>query len=450
MDAKNATEANIRVKVAQKGLEAWVRIVPAIPVAPDDIRSALAQNGVVEGIDDEVLVTLSEFPPEEEVLVARGQPPVNGENARIDYLFQAENVHFSPLIDQNDRADFREGNVIQNVVEGQLIARKVPATPGFPGRAVNGETIPPVSGRDVHIKAGKNVELSYDKLEATSTITGIPKLNRGKLEIQPVFMVGEVDFSVGNINFQGAVSIRGNVNPGFVVKATEDIMVSGNVEQATLEAGGSIRVNGGVRSGAKLHALQDIAVRFCDSDAFIEAGHEVKVLGDALHSTLKSGHVINIGNHLIGGTARATELVQVVIAGSPAETPTRIELVQESAQARIDQLREDIAQLDAELSKVSTLIQMLMGKPQDDNTKNLQKLVPTKVTMNLKLLQYQTELKELIESQDTHEAPRFVVKGELFPGVVIQFATPEGQRTQRIMDKQYGKTLRFVNGEIES
>jgi len=174
------------------------------------------------------------------------------------------------------------------------------------------------------------------------------------------------------------------------------------------------------------------------------------VLGDALHSTLKSGHVINIGNHLIGGTARATELVQVVIAGSPAETPTRIELVQESAQARIDQLREDIAQLDAELSKVSTLIQMLMGKPQDDNTKNLQKLVPTKVTMNLKLLQYQTELKELIESQDTHEAPRFVVKGELFPGVVIQFATPEGQRTQRIMDKQYGKTLRFVNGEIES
>lgn len=449
MDTKDTAQATIKVKVVQRGLEAWVKIVPPVPVAPGDIMVALTQSGVIEGVDEEILQTVADFPTAEEVLVARGQPPVNGENARIDYLFQAEQEQYSPLIDQNDRADYREGNIIQNVVPGQLIARKVPATPGFPGRAVTGEMIPPVAGRDTHIKAGKNVELTADKLEATSTVMGIPQVSRGKLEVLPVFMVNEVDFSVGNINFQGSVSIRGSVNPGFSVKATDDIVVQGNVEQATLEAGGSIRVTGGVRSGAKLNAIQDIQIRFCDSESTLEAGHEIRVLGDALHSTLIAGHNVYVGNHLIGGAARAAELIQVSIAGSSAETVTRVDLVQVSSQAQIEQLQADIVQLEAELSKISTLIQMLMGKPQDDNTKNLQKLVPTKVTMNLKLIQNQNQLKELMENSQSLEAPRFAVKGELHPGVVVHFETPEGHKTQRIMTKQYGKTLHFVNGEIE-
>lgn len=450
METSNPTQTTIKITLAQRGLEAWARIVPPRPIDPLEIRQALRHHGVTQGIDEDVLLTLAEFPPDEEVLIARGQAPVNGDPARIDYLFLADATGVTPLLDDEGRANYREVSVIQNVTAGQLLARKSPPTGGFPGMAVTGESILPVPGKDTHLLAGKNVELSADKLEAFALQMGIPKLLKNRVTVVPVFQVNNVDFSVGNINFQGSVHIRGSVNPGFTVKATEDVMVDGNVESAVIEAGGTIRVGGGVRSGAQLTALNDIVVRFCDSNSTLSAGNELLVKGDAVQCTLNSGHKIQVDQHLVGGTARATELVQVMIAGSQAGAMTRIELVQDGSKEEIEKLKDDISSLEGDVEGIATLIQQLMSKQRvEEGNVSLQKLMPVKVNMNIRLAKLKTQLKELTENQDTLDSPQLQIKGEAFPGVVLHVSTIQGARTLRLTSKQYSRTYTFVDGEIQ-
>lgn len=449
MDTSKPKGPTIKVTLKQRGLEAWVKITPAEPVSTDVVRGALRAQGVREGIDEAALAALCEAPDQGEALVANGVAPKPGDNARIDYLFLTEDAGFNPLLDQHDRADYREVALIQNVVPGQLLARKTPPTAGVAGRAVTGEPIPPAPGKDIHILAGKNVELSANKLEAYATVTGIPKVAKNRLNVLPIFQVNDVDFSTGNINFQGSVQIRGGVNPGFAVKATEDVTIDGNVEQATVEAGGTIRVRGGVRSGSHLQAQQDIEVRFCDSESTLEAQQGILVKGDALHCTLKAGLRIVVENRLIGGSARAGEYVQASIIGTRAETPTVIELVQVGSQEELDQLLEEIAEVEKKLAQVSGRIQALMRDPKAGGPTDLQRLTPVKITLNLQLAQLKTRHKHLTQRESGMEPPRLVVKSELYPGVTVRFVTREGERAQRIVSKQFAATARFVEGEIQ-
>ncbi|HEY9897673.1 MAG TPA: FapA family protein [Pantanalinema sp.] len=449
METSKPKAPTVKVTLKQRGLEAWAKITPAEPVSYDVVRSALREQGVREGIDEAALAALCEAPENGETLVANGVPPTPGENARIDYLFLTEDAGFNPLVDQFDRADYREVALIQNVVPGQLLARKTPPTAGVAGRAVTGEPIPAAPGKDVHILAGKNVELSANKLEAYATVTGIPKVAKNRLNVLPIFQVNDVDFSTGNINFQGSVQIRGSVNPGFAVKATEDVTIDGNVEQATIESGGTIRVRGGVRSAAHLQAQEDVEVRFCDSESILEAQRGILVKGDSLHCTLKAGLRIVVENRLIGGTARAGEYIQASIAGTRAETPTTVELVQVGSQEELEQLNETIAEVEQKLSQVSGRIQALMRDPKAGGPADLQRLTPVKITLNLQLAQLKTRHKQMTQRESGLEQPRFVVKSELFPGVTVRFVTREGERAQRIVNKQFAATARFVEGEIE-
>src|SRR5437762_91037 len=60
----------------------------------------------------------------------------------------------------------------------------------------------------------------------------------GKLTVSKLYEVdGNVDFKVGNVDFDGRVTIKGDVLPGFNVKATGDVAITGMVENASIEAG---------------------------------------------------------------------------------------------------------------------------------------------------------------------------------------------------------------------
>lgn len=450
-DAKHEpAKPKVIVTQRERGLEAYVRIMPPVPMDPDDLRAALTSAGVFEGLDQDKLLEICRVPPDHETLIARGRPPENGQPGRIDYFFTTEEGGFNPLEDEHGRANYREAYLIQNVAPGQLLARRTPPTEGVPGRAVNGEPVPATNGKDVNLLTGKNVELSSDRTELYATVTGIPELLRGRVTVLPVFNADEVDFTTGNISFTGSVYIRGNVNPGFVVRATEDITVEKNVEQATLEAGGSILVKGGARSTSKLIANKDIRVRFCDSNSSLKADGEIHVMGDSVHCTLQAGHSITVDNRLIGGAAQAMEAITAGTVGTAAETPTRIELVQVDASEEMERLRDEISQLELDIAEVSQQIQIIMTHPEKTNTALLQRLTPAKVNMNIRLAQLRSQLQEIVSRQTHMEPPKFVIKHELHPGVTVHFQTLEHQHTQRIMSKQLAKTYHLVDGEIHA
>lgn len=59
-------------------------------------------------------------------------------------------------------------------------------------------------------------------LPSGGTIAGQPFLKETAVFIEPVYTIkGDIDYSVGNIDFKGSVRIGGNVVAGFSIKATE-------------------------------------------------------------------------------------------------------------------------------------------------------------------------------------------------------------------------------------
>lgn len=444
VETTQSYKAAIKVQILQKGLEAWMRIVPPMPIPVEDLRAALHKNGVVSGIDDEALQQLSTDPPVDGLLVARGTPPTPGTPARIEYYFSAEPIILGPMETQTGRVDYREGSVIQNVVEGQVLARKLPGVPGNPGTSVTGQPIAPPPIKEVHLLAGKNVELSPDKLEAVSKVTGVPVVERNRISVRPVYTVDEVDFSVGNINFQGSVVVKGGVNAGFIVRATENIEVRGYVEGGNIQAGGSVVIKGGVRNQSSIEAQGDLTVRFVDSESSLKARRDVNVQSDALHSMITAGKRVNIGGHLIGGLVKAGESVTTGSLGTPHETPTRIEINQDPPDDMLEQLHAEESQLLIDLDEITNLIKTVMANPPQDGPFNLQRLMPQKVNMSLRLAQIRQQILELESTQEEIPAPRIVCKGECNVGVVMML----NRKVLRIERQLYNKTFTFLDGEI--
>ena len=77
-------------------------------------------------------------------------------------------------------------------------------------------------------------------------------LNGTIIEVVNTYVVnGDVDYSTGNIQFNGNVVINGTVPDGFEVKAEGDIVVMKIAESARLEAGRDIIIKGGVQGKGK-------------------------------------------------------------------------------------------------------------------------------------------------------------------------------------------------------
>src|SRR5690606_11485656 len=113
---------------------------------------------------------------------------------------------------------------------------------------------------------------------------------RGKINVFPVYEVnGDVDYKVGNIDFNGTVVVRGSVLPGFRIRSNGDIRIIGTVEGAFLEAGGSIEVTEGVvgQNKGKLYAGRNVKCSFVQ-DAMITAGEDVLVAQSIMHSHIKA------------------------------------------------------------------------------------------------------------------------------------------------------------------
>lgn len=429
MEAITGTPPEVQVKVTlkERASEAWVKVEPAVAVPVAKINQALAENGVVVGIDSAAVLRMSQYPSDEPVLVAKGVPAQHGEPAKIEYYFRSGAQKAGQPLEMSDgRVDYRELGYIENVTKGQVLATKIPAGMGIPGQNVLGEELPAKNGKDVALRAGQNVMLSEDEMSVIALIDGQPKVDGSRISVQPIIVVnGDVDFSTGNINFQGSVKIGGNVLPGFTIKATQDIEVGGVMEGATLEAGGKVSVKGGVRQHSVITAHGDVTVRFCDSESSITTRANLMVVESAMHSTLTAGLAIKVGKKLIGGTAQAGEYISADQVGAPGGTHTVLDVRTGRQVKVIEQLQKAIATLNAQLATVNQTFEAIIANPNApsgafDKTKEI------RTQLEARLDQLQAELNERMgihpEGEEPPKKVPFVAAKEGFqPGVQLHF-----------------------------
>ncbi|MFK7695810.1 DUF342 domain-containing protein [Paenibacillus sp. HJGM_3] len=392
MSSEYAVEQWMTVELSDDRVYAYLAIQPMaepITCTLKDLEDLLSRYRVRYGVKQGILQQIAENPRRfagKMTLIAEGEPPKAGRDGEIRMLYDTEQANKRPQENDDGTVDFKEISRIWNVRKGQLIAERIVAEEGTPGKSVSGEVLEGRRGKEAKFKIGKNVVSDGDQLALYSAMDGMMTLtDRGKINVFPIYEVnGDVDYRIGNIDFFGSVVIRGNVLPGFKVKAAGDIRVTGGVESAELEAVGSIEISAGILGHNKgmIRAGVNVKSAFIQ-DAQVEAGQDILVTQSIMHSQIRAGrNVICKGAKglIIGGTVQAGEKVVARVVGNTMSTPTAIEVgVLPELRNELSTLRTQLRQLADSLDKTEKALVLL------DQMAAAGQLSQDKIAMRIKL-----------------------------------------------------------------
>lgn len=365
-------DAGLKLEVSNDAMAAWVTLTPAFggqAMTAPTLLAALNKEGVVAGLDEELLHQLCQQPTTQRVQVATGRGPENGADTRFELLV-ADTRDRRPKVNENGLVDFHELGPIPMVDAGQALMRRIPETPGIDGLDVRGQAVPAQAGHSEPFATNlTGVEIdSADPNLLCAACNGLPVHSGNGMSVEQVVKFSSINIATGNVTFDGTVTIDGDVMPGMKVCATGDITVTGTVDGGVLEAGGNIQVHGGIIAKAKVQAQGAVAARFAEN-VTIHAGTVINLDDMALHCELQALNQIMVGTQspqrgrLVGGTARAMMLIQVPQLGASSGTVTQLTIgTNPVLEAQHSDLLQAIDKQGAEEEKLKKLVQYLGQK----------------------------------------------------------------------------------------
>ncbi|MBM3267904.1 MAG: DUF342 domain-containing protein [Candidatus Sericytochromatia bacterium] len=309
----------MEIKVSPRGLVACVRLGPGDWPLANQLRRLLRREGVVYGVDHAAIESICQGAVRPLLrVVAKGKPPTHGRDASVELLFERASLTRRTLARVADPLS-------SCIVEaGQVIARKVPAESGRPGRDVFGVRLPGRPGADRELLAGPNCVRTRDGLEIRALVSGIPSSGEGGVTVSPVRHIrGHVCAATGDVFFAGDVLVDGDVLPGFRIDATGHVLVRGRIRGATVRAGGQVHARDAIGGGAVITAGAGIVAGSADH-ARLQAKGTVRIVRDLLFCDVETDADVDVRGRIVGGTIVADEAVHALAIGCRSAVPTRI------------------------------------------------------------------------------------------------------------------------------
>ena len=399
-------DALMAVDITDQEMKAWLYVTPPGPngadLSVDVIVAFLKNNRILAGIDETRIQDFVDRPIyKQNYLVAEGIKPQDGADAHILYNFETDRSKIRLRETASGNVDFKELNLVQNVVEGQPLAQKVLAERGKAGKTVTGKYLEAKNGKDIPLPVGKNTRVAEDGLTIVAETNGQVIMLNNKINVEPILTIeGDVSLKTGNIMFLGTVYISGNVEDGFSVKASGNIEVKGTVGKSELDAEGDIVVSQGVAGKGEgyIRSGKSIWAKFIENTR-VEAGEFVIVSDGIINSQVSANRKILCQGKraaIIGGNLSAAEEIHAKTLGSyggASETVLSVGFDPRSKE-RLDILQSNKQTAERELEDVQLNFNTLM------NQKKQKKDLPEDKEIALKKLgerQYilQTELEEI-------------------------------------------------------
>lgn len=423
------------VSIDKKGYLAKIRLYPpsdkGARLSTSELKNLIEQNGVKYGIiEKNIEIALKARLYCMDILVAKAKLPVNGSDAEIVYSFNAEKT-LKPTMSEDGSVDFHKLDMIESVKEGQLLATLIPIDYGEPGKDVYGNMIRPKKVRNKRLRHGKNIHLSDDKLQMYSDVSGNVTLVNDMVFVTDIYTIeGDVGPSTGDIDYDGAVEVKGNVITGYTVKATGDITVNGAVEGAMLISEGKIVLKRGMQGMGKgvMQAKGDVISNFIES-ATVKSGGAIYT--DAImHSNISAnGDVIVNGKRglIAGGSVKTTTKIETKVAGSTMGTQTELEVGFDTTLGeRYRNIEKHIDQMTDEKDSIVKNLKILQKRMQTKGKLEPEKMKLIKEgTERIKVIdqtiEEETEAYERIdeEMQRTSDGGKVRVENIAYPGVKI-------------------------------
>lgn len=397
----------------------------------DDVLSAMKNYGVVIGVDEDKIVEyLEEMNYSIPLIAAKGIKPKNGSDAFIEYKVRVEQeINFDT---DEDSVDFKDLNLIENVVVGQVLAVKVPATKGVEGRTVTNRLIPVKPGKDTLFKHGEGTILSDDGTELTAERNGQVIMKADKICVDEVYVVqGDVNNTTGNITMLGSVMITGNVLDEFTVKASGNIEVRGSVQKAVLEAEGDIIIRQGVngRDEGRVETTGgSIFAKFVNRANLI-AEKNVVVTEELLQSHTDAGSIVFCNGRraqIVGGVVRAGDEVNAKVIGSDSNSKTVLYVgMNPKILQQMETLTNNLAKTEEELEKLELDIKTLTSRKKTarlskEQEERLVALTERKEKLETRNEDVKLEKEELEQYLEIMEQKGIVnAEKQLYPGVEV-------------------------------
>ncbi len=374
--------------------------------SPDMIKRALLAQGVIEPcINEEKITEFVDHPvyniPFE---VASAVMPVDGHDAYISYNFETDTKNLKAKVSETGNINYKELNQIQNVIAGQPLAQKIAAERGKGGKTLFGRYLEAKNGKDIQIQLGQNVSFDRDGVTIKADIDGEVMLINGKISVEPVKYLDAVNVKTGDIKFVGTVVIKGNVEEGYKVEAT-NIEVNGIVDKSRLEATGNIIVRQGIfgKGEGYIKAGKSLWAKFIN-ETTVEVEENVTVYDSIVNSNVTAMKNIVVRGkkaQIIGGHLLATEEICAKKIGSPGGgTETILEVgIDPRAKKRLEELQVLQSKATKEYENCDLDMQNL------EQQKKLRKKLPAEKEEKLKDLkercnQISQELEEMTDEID--------------------------------------------------
>ncbi len=376
-----AGDAVMAVDISKDEMQATITVSPpsqgGSEISAENIKNALKTQGVVAGIEDDKIISFIDNPiynmPYE---VAAAILPVNGTDAYIDYKFETDKTKLRLKETANGQVDFKELNLIQNVVVGQPLAVKVLPQRGKGGKTILGRYLEAKNGKDIPIPLGQNTKLDSDGRTIIAEKNGNVTLVGDKITVEEVYEVPGVNIKSGNITYMGTVVCRGNVEDGFSIKADGNIEIYGSVGNCHIEAGGDIVISQGVmgRDEGEIITSKSVWARFLQN-VKVTAEEYVVVNDNIMNSNVTAMKKILLKGKrasIIGGHLFATEEITAKnIGSSGGGIETILEVgFDPKAKLRLQELQEMQSNVVKQLEEVDLNISTL------ENQKKVRRSLP--------------------------------------------------------------------------
>ena len=420
-DTLNKKEFVISIEENGNKAYAYIPWVPGNAVAKEDIYHDLERRGIIYGIKHDAIADLiDKRRMNEKVLIAEGIPANRGQDGWFEFFVRLDLPRIpAPLPDGS--VDYVNIEAFEMVDEGERIVLYHPAQKGSTGTNIYGESIHAENGTEKKPLRGVGFTIAPDG------VTYISKFVGGRILITNMLVVREdITAVTGRLEVDGSVHVIGSIYSGGYIKATGDIIIEHNVENAQLFAGGNIMIKKGScsKKDCFIEAGGEVSGSFFEA-ANIKAGGDVKANYIMNSNIYAKGRVTVSGNKaiLLGGKICAIKGVDTFNLGNRLHLKTVLDIgrneLYEKIQEQYTTDREQLLdELDA-LEKVRNKIRMMYASGKEVPEDQQRKIYAAIEVKTQKLAELDGEASKLANLTEQTMKEPIRVRGRAYEGSMI-------------------------------
>lgn len=422
--------AGVSVADLRKAIQ--TALIPLTPAIEECLKNAGGAEGLITCGDSTELTV--------------GVAPVDDVQAHVE-------LTEIPTEQAEGRIDFYAHCGLRIVSAGQVIGQAVPYTKGRDGVSVHGRALPRNVVNPNKVSLGKNVTLGPDGKTLIAGVAGVVHVEGLRVWVEARLALDQdVDFSTGNVDFSGDVTIGRNVLDLFHVKASGSIAVLGSVEAALVEAGGDLSVHSGIAGKEKGKCLVqgNVVAKFI-GNAHIEAGGSVTVKREINNARVICQQLLTVETGAImGGQITARGGIVCETLGSPSAVRTLVEVGSDEGLRRftqaewpqIDADQKVIARIRVELAPLLQQAKKLNAQQKEKITEMMYEADLKEKALEQKLGFWRHRLAELAKYSEA----AIVVRDRVYPGVIVHVGDLEAKIDKELIGPVKIILRRFPDG----